>query len=109
MNEYHKLVRDNIPKILLEDNLDFKIKTLTEEEFEKALRVKLIEETQELLLTTNQEELIEELADIYDVLDCILITHKLDLFDIHKVRIKKNMEKGGFENKVFLEYTKQKG
>ena len=106
MIKYNKLVRDNIPQIIKESGKECNIHILSNDQFKIELKKKLVEEANELLHAKNYEESIEELADIYEVLETILIEEKYDLLDIKKKRIQKNMSKGSFEEKIFLEYVK---
>lgn len=107
MKIYNKLVRDNIPQIIVKSGKTFKIKILEEKEFLLELKKKLVEESNELLKTTSKEDMIKELADIYEVLDYILIEHKIDLLEVKKKRIQKNMTNGGFDERIYLEYVKE--
>ncbi len=95
-----KLVRDNIPKIISDSQLDrFRFVTLSDEEYAKQLKKKLLEEVEEYL----QEENMEELADIYEVLDAIVQFKKFDPNEILKVKQKKLNERGGFEKRLLME------
>ena len=105
MKKYNKLVRDNIPRIIKNDGLESKTRILNEEEYEVELRKKLVEEATELSEATNIEEKIYELADIYEIIEYILMTNKIDKRQVDIMRIKKNMKKGSFEEKIFLEYV----
>lgn len=105
MKKYNKLVRDNIPSILDNEGKEYKIRILGEEEFELELRRKLIEEATELFEAKNVEDIIYELADIYDIIEYVLMVNKIDKREVDKTRIKKNMKNGSFDDKVFLEHT----
>ena len=63
---YNKLVRDNIPNIIANDNEEVFTSTLTIEEYQEALLNKLQEET-----TETKKEILEELADVLEVLKSI--------------------------------------
>jgi predicted house-cleaning noncanonical NTP pyrophosphatase (MazG superfamily) len=106
MKVYNKLIRDKIPHIIEESGFEATIRILDDEEYKVELKKKLLEEVKELLEAEEREDFLEELADVFEVLDYILITEKIDLFDIQEYRVKKNMKKGGFEDKVFLENVK---
>jgi len=104
MIKYNKLVRDNVPSIIEEANKVCKVRTLNDSEYELELRKKLIEESTELLNAKDKTETITELADVYEVIEYILMTNKISKLEVDNVRIKKNMKKGSFEDKIFLEY-----
>lgn len=105
MKKYNKLVRDNIPQIIMRSGKNFKVKILKEEEYKKELIKKVLEEAEELTKATSRTEQIDELADLFELLDYILTSHKIDLLEVQKRRVQKNMDKGGFDDKVFLEYV----
>ena len=100
---YNKLVRDNIPYIIKKEGKIANVRILDDTEYITEVKRKLIEESSELLDSKSKEECINELADIYEVLDQILMTNKIDIQDIEKARIIKNRAKGAFEDKIFLE------
>jgi len=104
MEKYNKLVRDNIPKIIENDGLNYKTRVLNDEEYEVELRKKLIEEATELLKAKNVDEKIYELADIYEIIEYILMTNNIDKRKVDIARIKKNMKNGSFEDRIFLEH-----
>lgn len=99
---YNKLVRDNIANIIREDGKTCTTKTLSTEEYRLELKRKLIEESQEVLASKTREEVIEELADVYEVIEAIMFEEKIDLIEIQDKRVCKNMKKGAFEEKLYL-------
>lgn len=71
-----KLVRDNIPQMLSEERArQVQFRTLTDSEYVTRLNQKLLEEVDEYLEAKN----IEELADIYEVLDAITKEKGIDV------------------------------
>ena len=99
--EYNKLVRDNIPYIIAENEkgkyIVFKSYE-NDEEFMKALEAKLDEEVKEF----HESKTVEELADILDVVYTIarhMGTHPTPLND--KVYEKRN-KRGGFDKRICL-------
>lgn len=103
MKIYNKLVRDNIPKIIENDGKKLKSRILNDEDYEVELRKKLIEEATELFEAKTEEEKISELADIYEIIEYVLMVNKIDKRKVDIMRIKKNMKNGSFEDKIFLE------
>jgi predicted house-cleaning noncanonical NTP pyrophosphatase (MazG superfamily) len=102
MQTYNKLVRDKIPSIIEADGKQCTSRILSESEFQVALKNKLIEEASELHQAKNNKDLIEELADVYEVLEEILIHENIDIKQIQKARVRKNMDKGGFDERIYL-------
>ncbi len=104
MIKHNKLVRDNIPQIIKDNGKECKTRMLGDQEFELELRKKLIEESTELYEASGKEQIIYELADIYEIVEYILIANNIDKRQIDNMRIKKNVSNGSFEDKIFLEY-----
>jgi predicted house-cleaning noncanonical NTP pyrophosphatase (MazG superfamily) len=100
---YNKLVRDKIPEIIQKEGKNCTTKTLSNKEYKVELKRKLVEESTELLKTKTNEEMLEELADIYEVIEAILFEEKFDIKDIQEKRVCKNMQKGAFETKTYLQ------
>lgn len=99
MKIYNKLVRDNIPEIMIKNGAKPVIKTLNDEEYLKELNKKLQEELNEYLVDEN----IEELADLEEVLLAILKVKDVSLDEFNKIRIAKVNKRGAFDKKIFLE------
>lgn len=109
---HQKLVRDKIPDIIknvhgvkattriLHDDFDYKT----------ALSFKLIEETRELLEVVrnnpdNINAIIDEVADIKEVVDAIIVAYGIDPLTAANHQIDKKLLKGGFEKRIYLEET----
>jgi predicted house-cleaning noncanonical NTP pyrophosphatase (MazG superfamily) len=106
MKKYHKLVRDNIPEIIRVNGQDPRIRILEEEEYKKELLKKLVEEASEMAAVGGaKEELIKEIGDVEEVIEAVINSFALDKKEIEKLRIKRKETRGGFNKKIFLEYT----
>ncbi|MFB2875743.1 nucleotide pyrophosphohydrolase [Floridanema aerugineum] len=102
--EYHKLVRDKIPEIIQQSGLKCETLTLAESEYREALRQKVVEEAQEVV-TADEEDLIAELADIYEVIDAIIETYGINRELIIAEQMRRRNERGGFQKRVKLLWT----
>ena len=100
---YNKLVRDKIPDIIEADNRISVTRILDDEEYEKELVNKLLEEAKEVENAKNDEEVVKELADVLEVLRYIAKTKGKTLDDIIKLADDKKEKRGGFDYKIFLE------
>jgi len=69
--EYHKLVRDRIPEIIRKSGNECEVVILSDAEYCQALRQKLMEEAGEAA-EANGEDLVAELADLYEVIDALM-------------------------------------
>lgn len=100
---YNKLVRDNIPQIIEEDNGKPITRILNDEDYKKELEKKLFEEYHEVLETTTSTDRIEELADMLEIMQALAKLENKKLTDIIEVAKVKRLKRGGFDNKIFLE------
>lgn len=101
MKVYNKLVRDKIPEIIGADGKICKTRILSDEEYIAALEKKLSEEVEEYQADKN----MEEMADVLEVLRAICIARGYSLEELEALRAKKADERGGFVEKIFLEYV----
>lgn len=92
-----KLVRDKIPEFAHYATY----RELAPAEIEPALKKKLIEETNEVLAAKTEENLVEELGDVYEVILAYLKFKDVDQETFLKQVNKKRALKGGFSK--FLE------
>lgn len=98
MTIYNKLVRDNIPEIILNNGEIPKVRTLSDEEFLKELEKKLVEEVNEYILSKDETEL----ADIAEVLSAICKAKGISEGRLLELRESKNAKNGAFNRKIFL-------
>lgn len=76
--------------------------SLTDVEFKKALLEKLIEEVDEVLATQSNDELVKEIADVYEVLDVMIKAHGLSKDSILAYQEAKKAERGTFTKNSFV-------
>ena len=101
MKIQNKLVRDKIPEIIEATGKSCVTHILSEKEYIAALETKLNEEVAEYL----EDKSLEEMADVLEVLQAICIARGYSLEKLESVRAKKANERGGFKEKIFLEYV----
>jgi predicted house-cleaning noncanonical NTP pyrophosphatase (MazG superfamily) len=78
---------------------------LSDQEYGQALRTKLIEEAHEVLQAQSREELIQELADIFEVIDAIKQLYAINQEEIINAQDKKRESKGGFFERIYIEHA----
>ncbi len=94
-----KLVRDNIPNIIISSGKKPDIGFVkSKREYLLWLKAKMDEESQEFL----QDPCLEEAADIYEVFLSLLHLNNLKLEEVIERADKKRNCKGGFKNGVLL-------
>lgn len=98
-----KLVRDRIPEIIIADGNTPVTRTLSDEEYKSALHKKLLEEGAEVAEASSKEESIEEIADVFEVLDAIMSSSGITKEEVAAAQTKKRDTRGGYTEKIFLE------
>ncbi len=113
--EYNKLVRDKIPDIIAKNGGVAQVSTLTTGRYITALYKKVLEEFAELIdavkaadaeeTLSGSDAILEELADVTEVLHAIIRIHGLTPDAVDAKRLAKRHDRGGFEKRVYLEYV----
>lgn len=101
--KYKKLVRDNIPDIIRSNGEKPIVRKLAKAEYKKELRKKIGEEVRELQKAKSKSDLIEELADIQEVLLALYDAEGIECSDVSTAGRKKRKKRGGFKKRLFLE------
>jgi predicted house-cleaning noncanonical NTP pyrophosphatase (MazG superfamily) len=101
---YKKLVRDNIPDMIVANEQEPEFYIFPEQDFENELILKLQEESGEYLESKNPEEL----ADILEILLELAKVRNITLAEIEALRQKKLAERGGFSKRIFLVKVEEK-
>ena len=95
---YIKLVRDNIPDVIIASGQTPITRVLSDKEYIDELFKKLGEEYEEFLEARNLEELADMLEVIYALADTISSRELLE-----RARKEKLKDRGGFTRKLYLE------
>lgn len=104
---YRKLVRDNIPDIIKKNGEEPIIMELSDNDYKLELEKKLFEECNEVV-NSNEIDRIEELADVLEILIALGKIEGKTFEEIISVFMKKRIERGGFDRKIFLADVKRK-
>ncbi len=96
-----KLVRNRIPEIIRSTSRTPQVRVLDGEELREALLSKLEEETCELR-TASASQRLEELADIYEVIQALARNFGIDMNRLGRVADAKRAERGGFDGGLWL-------
>ena len=103
---YNKLVRDRIPEIIEADGHRAVTRVLRDGDYRAALLAKLVEEAREAE-HAPAGELAGELADVWEVFQALLATLPLARRELEALAAAKRDKRGGFDSRIFLEYTEQ--
>lgn len=99
----NKLWRDNVCKILIEEHDSvIHVKNLTDDQFKQELFAKLIEEAHEIVASVDKNELIAEIADLREVLSCIIKFHQISETEVEEYQTHKRQKFGGFSKRIFV-------
>jgi len=104
--DYDKLVRDGIPRIIEAGGGQPVTRVLDRAGYLAALRAKLMEEAEEAQAAPDRQ-LRSELADVLEVLRALAAAHGMSWADVEAEAARKRDERGGFDERVFLEYVDQ--
>jgi predicted house-cleaning noncanonical NTP pyrophosphatase (MazG superfamily) len=103
--EFHKLVRDGIPERIRSNGETPVTRVLSFEEYVIELKKKLLEEAAEFQSAESRESMIEEIADIREVLDSLTDALAIALNDLERMQKEKREKRGGFSQRIFLEHV----
>lgn len=99
----NKLGRDKGLEGFRSEGVTPQYKLLTGRELFKALKLKLIEEAEEVQEANDSHEVIAELADVLEVIDGLRKAYGISSEEIMQAKEKKYNERGGFEKGLFIE------
>ena len=102
MTFYNKLIRDRIPEIIKNDYKLCEVRILDNTEFSREVYRKLVEEMAELSNASTRDEIINEMADIHELLDTLRDIHQINLDEVLAKQKSKGLTNGKFERKLFL-------
>lgn len=98
----HKLWRDKLIEIAENNRSIIHYTHLDTVQYNEQLRLKLQEEAIEVQNATSKSELIEEIADILEVVDALCALHEIDKNILKDVQINKRNERGGFYSRKLV-------
>lgn len=101
--KYAKLVRDNIADWHTHAGHTPKVTHLKGKQLIRALCKKLHEEADEVDAALSRNELIEEIADVQQILDDICTVENIKKSEVESTQAKKFEQKGGFQNGIYID------
>ena len=97
--KHNKLVRDRIPEYIRQQGGRPVTHVADDLEYWLKLKAKLVEEVTEFL----EKENVEELADVYEVLDAIIEFKRYEQSVLRSVQTRKAQERGKFQKRIILD------
>lgn len=98
----NKLWRDKAPDMMRARGSIIHVTKIDDAEYDRQLRIKLTEEAAEVCAAQSQKQLIEELADVLEVIDAVCALHEISSEDVRVMQTKKRDERGGFYKRAFV-------
>lgn len=95
---YNKLVRDQIPQLIQDSGRKCSTRILSETEYFDALLDKVVEEIEEYRISGNEEEL----ADVYEVLDCLVELKEYEPMHLDYLQLIRREARGSFKERILL-------
>jgi len=104
---FGKLVRDRIPLEIERRGERVFSRPLVGEDLTKFLKAKAVEEALELQSATSVSELLEELADLYEIISSLAERHGLSISEVSDKAESKRNQRGSFRDGLVLLETRE--
>lgn len=104
MGKTKKLVRDRIPELMDKEKKNYSIIKVSDDGYNDFLKIKLVEEANEVLEAKTKDGLIEELADTLEVIDAMIELYNIPMSDVIEVKNNKANERGKFDDKIVMKF-----
>ena len=102
--QFDKLIRDKILQLHINAGHHVLYRNIRGTELKEKLRLKILEEANEIpVREASDEEIIEEIADVQQVLDDLKRQYGVTDLQVSEVQSTKFNKKGGFSDGVFIE------
>ena len=103
-SDLNKLIRDKIPARMVQEGVKIYSTKLSAEEYLKQLKLKILEEAQEVVDSQDDEELTIELADVMEVIYSIAASRGISKEKIESERLIKKEINGTFSPQHYIKY-----
>lgn len=105
----NKLVRDKMADSMRSKDCIVYDRVLSnQDEFISALKAKLVEEALEVKESKKIQDLIEEVADLFEVVEALLKVSDISLDQIKDAQTLKQIKKGSFSARIFVDCIETK-
>ena len=100
---FNKIIRDKRFEKMQKNAVHVVARKLENDEKTEQFKNKLKEECNEVVTAQTRTELLEELADLLEVMRSLATAMDFTIEDIEKTRIEKRKINGGFDQCIFIE------
>jgi predicted house-cleaning noncanonical NTP pyrophosphatase (MazG superfamily) len=101
---FNKMIRDHLPQMMEQSGIQVVGHTMNQDEYGQRLKVKLVEEVDELCAAITPQDVAEEIGDVLEVLKALARHHHLVFSNVVASAEQKTSEKGGFFNPLCVDY-----
>lgn len=101
--KFSKLVRDKIVDNIISVGNKPNWKILSDTEFIRELKNKIVEESAEVPRNNDPKAVVEELADLQELIDNLLSVFGVSKSEFRKIKTNKNKERGSFKKRLYIE------
>ncbi len=91
-------MRDRIPEIIRSKGAQPTVRIASEDELDLLMRTKIVEEAEELLSSSETEEIV----DLLEVIDALIQLRGLNSTELDQLRTEKNQTRGRFKRGYVL-------
>ncbi|OLN23154.1 phosphoribosyl-ATP pyrophosphohydrolase [Domibacillus antri] len=102
MPVHNKLVRDRILEVIEKAGKTYTSRILDEKEYIAEVKIKMHEELAEYEAAQNDQDAVEELADLLELIHAAAAIHGATPEQLEKVRQEKAEKRGGFNDRIYL-------
>jgi predicted house-cleaning noncanonical NTP pyrophosphatase (MazG superfamily) len=102
---FDKLIRDKLPVAMRHQGCLFQAQVLECDEYVHMLKKKLLEEAEEVYGAQGPDEIIEELADVLEVLHATANALGMAFERVEERRLTKREVRGGFDERTYIPYV----
>ena len=104
--KFEKLIRDGNIKTIKDIGGEVVYNILQKKDLIYELKKKLVEEANEVLEAKTIEETIDEIGDVFDILQVLTKQLKINRIKVWKSRRKKSKQRGKIKKGVYCKYVK---
>jgi predicted house-cleaning noncanonical NTP pyrophosphatase (MazG superfamily) len=102
--QFNKLIRSKLPMRMIDEGVIINSTKLSKVEYIVQLKNKIIEEAEEVLLASSQENLKTELADVLEVIHALADVSGIKMQEIEEYRLEKLEVNGRFQANNYINY-----
>ena len=99
----NKLARDKTIEGMAKSAIQTSYKQLQNKELLEELRKKLLEESLEVAEATERTQVVDELADVFEVIDALRAMYRITAAEVSAAKRRIYRKRGGFKKGIFLE------